>query len=243
MLYTSKGIVLHHFKYSEKSVIAKIYTEKFGLQSFIINGVRNKKSKNKASFLQPLSLVEVNAYKKENKGLQQIKSIKLAIPFQEIPFQIYKTSIAFLIAEILCKAIKEEENNEALFHFLFNSIQILDLQKESYINFHLIFLAQLSRHLGFFPQNVNQNTSPLCYFDLQEGVFTPTLPFHKLFIEKRLSVELMQVFKTNFDELSNIEFTNINRKLILNALLNYYSLHLSNFDNLKSKEVLEEILS
>jgi len=244
MLYTSKGIVLHHFKYSEKSVIAKIYTEKFGLQAFIINGVRNKKSKNKASLLQPLSLIEINAYKKESKGLQQIKSIKLAIPFQEIPFQIYKTSIAFLIAEILHKAIKEEEKNEALFQFLFNGIQILDLQKVGYINFHLIFLAQLSRHLGFFPQNVSQNASSSSYyFDLQEGVFTSTLPFHKLFIEKELSADLMKIFGANFDELSSIEFTNINRKLILNALLNYYSLHLSNFDNLKSKEVLEEILS
>lgn len=241
MLYTSKGIVLHHFKYSEKSVITKIYTQKFGLQSFIINGVRNKKSKNKASYLQPLSLVEINAYKKENKNLQQIKSIKLAIPFQEIPFQIYKTSIAFLIAEILYKTIKEEEKNEVLFEYLFNSIQILDLRKEDYINFHLIFLAQLSRHLGFFPQNVN--TSLNCYFDLQEGIFSPNLPPHKLFINKELSLKLQHVFGSNFDSLIDFNCSNIDRKLILNALLNYYSLHLSNFDNLKSKEVLEEILS
>jgi DNA repair protein RecO (recombination protein O) len=242
MLYTSKGIVLHHLKYSENSVIAKIYTEKFGLQSFIINGVRNKKSKNKSSFIQPLSLIEINAYKKESKGLQQIKSIKLDIPFQEIPFQIYKTTIAFLIAEVLYKAIKEEENNNDLFNFLFNSIQILDLQKENYINFHLVFLAQLTRHLGFFPQNVSQEKAS-CYFDFQEGVFVPILPFHKLFIDKELSQILMHLFGTNFDGLSTFSVTNINRKLILNALLNYYSLHLSNFDHLKSKEVLEEILS
>ena len=242
MLYTSKGIVLHHFKYSEKSVIAKIYTEKFGLQPFIINGVRNKKSKNKASYLQPLSLVEVNAYKKENKGLQQVKNIKLSVPFQEIPFEIYKTSIAFLIAEILHKAIKEEENNDALFHFLFNGIQILDLKKENYINFHLLFLAQLTRHLGFFPQNINIAHATY-YFDLQEGVFTHLLPPHKLFINAEISAYLIQIFNSNFDELQEIKCNNINRKLILNALLNYYSLHLSNFDNLKSKEVLEEILS
>ena len=86
MLYTSKGIVLHHFKYGEKSIIAKIYTEKFGLQSYIINGVRSKKTKNKASYLQALSLIEINAVKKENKGLQQIKDIKIDISFQEIPF-------------------------------------------------------------------------------------------------------------------------------------------------------------
>lgn len=244
MLYTSRGIVLHHFKYSEKSVIAKIYTEKFGLQSFIINGVRNKKSTNKASYLQPLSLVEINAYKKENKGLQQIKNIKLSVPFQEIPFHIYKTSIAFFVAEVLYKTIKEEERNDALFQFLFHSIQILDLQKEEYIDFHLVFLAQLTKPLGFFPQYINnENDIENLYFDLQEGIFTSLLPFHQHFIEKDLSVLLKQVFGTKFDAKKQFTFDTVNRRLILNALLNYYSLHVSNFDHLKSKEVLEEILS
>lgn len=240
MLYTSKGIVLHHFKYGEKSIIAKIYTEKFGLQSYIINGVRSKKSKNKASFLQALSLIEVNALKKENKGLQQIKNLKIDIPFQEIPFHIYKTSIAFFIAEILYKSIKEEEKNDSLFQFLYNSIQILDLQKEGYINFHLLFLCQLTKYLGFYPQNVNQNNSSI-YFDLQEGIFTTTMPHHQLFLENLLSADLLTVFGTNFDSMENLNVNN--RKIILNSLLNYYSLHLSNFDNLKSKKVLEEILN
>jgi DNA repair protein RecO (recombination protein O) len=93
MLFTTKGIVLHHFKYSEKSVIAKVYTEKFGLQSYILNGVRSTKSKNKAVYLQPLSLVEISANHKENKGLQQVKNIQLAEVYESIPFNIGKTSI------------------------------------------------------------------------------------------------------------------------------------------------------
>jgi DNA repair protein RecO (recombination protein O) len=242
MLYTSKGVVLHHFKYGEKSVIAKIYTEKFGLQSFIINNVRSKKKGNKSVFLQPLSLIEINGLKKVNKGLQQLKNIKLAIPFQEIPFHIYKTSIAFFLAEILYKAIKEEEKNDSLFQFLFSSIQILDLQKENYINFHLLFLAQLTKYLGFYPQNVNQTDSNV-YFDLQEGIFTPIKPYHQLFLEGSLSKDLIIIFGTNFEAINQLTLNNSSRKTILNALLNYYSLHLSNFDKLKSKEILEEILN
>ena len=77
MLHTTKGIVIHHFKYAEKSVIAKIYSQKHGLQSYIINGVRSKKSKNKAVYLQPLSLVEINGVHKEKSSLQQLKNIQL----------------------------------------------------------------------------------------------------------------------------------------------------------------------
>ena len=106
--------------YGEKSIIAKIYTEKFGLQSYIINGVRSKKSANKFAYLQPLSLVDVNAYHKENKGLQQLKDIKLDVPFRDIPFNVYKGSIAFFIAEVIYKTIREEEPNSDLFHFLYH---------------------------------------------------------------------------------------------------------------------------
>ena len=51
MIESTKGIALHYYKYSENSVIAKIFTEKFGLQSYIIKGIRNKNSKQKLSIL------------------------------------------------------------------------------------------------------------------------------------------------------------------------------------------------
>ena len=44
MIEKTKGIFLRSFKYSDSSVIAHIYTEKFGRQSFIIRGIHSKKS-------------------------------------------------------------------------------------------------------------------------------------------------------------------------------------------------------
>ena len=241
MLFTTKGIVLHHFKYSEKSVIAKVYTEKFGLQSYILNGVRSAKSKNKAVYLQPLSLIEINANYKEKKGLQQIKSIQLAIPYNSIPFNIGKTSIAFFLAEILYKSIKEEETNYTLFDFLYNALQVLDLKETNYADFHLIFMAQFCHFLGITPQN-KEIESKHIYFDLQEGVFLPHQPPHQAFIDSPTSNMLIEILNTNFDN-SNLSLSYSARKLVLTSLLDYYNLHLSNFDNLKSLAVLEEVLS
>jgi DNA repair protein RecO (recombination protein O) len=243
MLHTTKGIVLHHFKYSEKSVIAKVYTEKFGLQSYIVKGVRSKKSKNKLAYLQVLSIVEINAFHKENKTLHQLKSIKLEHTFQSIPFNIHKSSIAFFIADVLKKSIKEEEKNSSLFDFLLHAIQILDLQESNYANFHLVFLSQLSRYLGFYP-----NTSPTkdfknCYFDLQEGFFTKLSPPHQAVIEPPLSALFATILGTNFDAITELKITAEERKLLLNSIISYYELHLSNFGTLKSKEILEEILN
>jgi len=243
MLSTTKGIVLHHFKYGEKSVIAKVYTQKFGLQSYILNGVRNKKSKNKAVYLQPLSLVEINAAHKEKKGLQRVKNIELDFPFNSIPFNIGKSSLAFFLAEILYKSIKEEEPNEYLFEFLYNAIQVLDLTESSYANFHLLFLAKFSKHLGFYPQKpVNVDNSKL-YFDLQEGCFVHLQPYHNAFIEPPISILFYDVFGTNFDAMNALILTQKQRRVLLSTLLNYYSLHLSNFDNLKTLDILEEVLN
>ncbi|PCJ28589.1 MAG: DNA repair protein RecO [Flavobacteriales bacterium] len=243
MLHTTKGIVIHHFKYGEKSVIAKIYTQKYGLQSYILNGVRNQKSKNKAIYIQPLSLVEINAFYKEKNGLQQIKNIQLDIPFNSIPFNINKSSIAFFIAEILYKSIKEEESNSKLFDFLYNAIQILDLKESHFNNFHLLFMAHFSKYLGFYPQMPNTNNNVVFYFDLQEGSFMNLQPYHQAFIALPLSSLIYHVFGTSFDAMETLVIDTKQRRLLLNSLLDYYSLHLSNFDNLKTLDILEEVLS
>ncbi len=243
MLSSTKGIVIHHFKYSEKSVIAKVYTEQYGLKSYILTGVRNKKSKNKAAYLQPLSLVEIAAVHKENKGLQRVKTIDLETPFHSIPFDISKSSIAFFIAEILYKSIKEEEVNTSLFKFLHQSIQVLDLSDNGYSNFHLIFLANLSKYLGFYPHVSTPPGKNSFYFDLQEGCFLNLLPYHRAFVEAPISTLLYQTFGTNFDEMETLIIDNKQRKMLLSTLLNFYSLHLSNFDNLKTLDILEEVLN
>lgn len=241
MLFTTKGIVLHHFKYSEKSVIAKVYTEKFGLQSYILNGVRSAKSKNKAVYLQPLSLVEISANHKEKKGLQQVKSIQLSTVYESIPFNIGKTSIAFFLAEILYKTIKEEETNYTLFEFLYNALQVLDLKETNYANFHLIFIAQLCHFLGIPPQNKTIDAA-FIYFDLQEGVFINIKPPHQNFINSPIANLLIEILNSNLNE-KNLSLSYSDRKKVLTALLDYYNLHLSNFENLKSLAVLEEVLS
>jgi DNA repair protein RecO (recombination protein O) len=243
MLYTTKGIVIHHIKYAEKSVIAKIYTEKFGLQSYILTGVRNSKSKNKAVYLQPLSLVEINFFYKEKKGLQKVKDIRMDVPFESIPFHINKSSIAFFIAEVLYKSIKEEEANSKLFDFLHSAFQVLDLQKDNFANFHILFLAQLSKYLGFYPQTSNINTSANFYFALQDGCFFNSQPKNQPFISPPTSSNLLSVFGTNFDAMASLKIDAKQRKLLLNIFLDYYHLHLSNFDNLKSLDILEEVLN
>ena len=51
MKYKSRAITLTYIKQGESSIISKIFTEKHGLQSFIIKGVRSKRAKKKLGLI------------------------------------------------------------------------------------------------------------------------------------------------------------------------------------------------
>ena len=143
MYHTTRGIVLHCIKYSETSVIAKIYTEKLGLQSYMVKGVRAAKSKSKAAMLQPLTLLEMEVSHRENKGLQYIKEFRRAFIYQSIPFDTLKSTISFFLLEVISKTIREHEPNDELFEFLYESLCALDRAEKLNPDFHLVFLLRL----------------------------------------------------------------------------------------------------
>ena len=240
MLHKTRGIVLHQINYSETSVIAKIYTEQFGLQSYIVRGVRKAKSKIKRNLLQHLSLVDMVVYHREKSNIQNIKEIKANFQLQSIPFEITKSSIAIFINEILYKSIKEEEANSNLFEFIFSSVKLLDEAKDKYINFHLLFMIHFTKFLGFFPR---RNYSPVkTFFDMEEGIFCGNKPMHGNYIREPLSRKFFDLLKTELSDHSSVNLSQKERQEFLQKLIDYYRLHLPVFREIKSHHILREVL-
>ena len=225
MYSQTKGIVLSSVKYSETSIISKIYTAEMGLQSYIANGVR-KKNGGKA-YYQPLNIVELTAYCKKHGGLHRIKEIKIPTTYCSIPYNLLKSSVALFLSEVLIKCLKEEERNEDLFNFL--ECSLIDFDRNDFNEqFHIQFLIGLSYFLGFFP---NMEKSNLQYFDLINGCFSDNKNGHKHFIDN--SEDLLSALK-----LKPVK----NKRAILNYILMYYQIHVEGFGNIKSKNVLKKVL-
>ncbi|MDB5280977.1 MAG: repair protein RecO [Bacteroidota bacterium] len=239
MYHKTKGIVLHVIKYSETSVIAKIYTEKLGLVSYIVKGVRSAKSKPKAALLQPLTLLEMEVSHRENKQLQYIKEFTRAYNYQSIPFDVLKSTVALLLLEVISKSIREHEQNDEMFHFIYESLCALDQSEKLNPDFHLMFLVQFTRHLGFIPHGNFSDQNP--YFEMTEGVFI-SRESEKNVMSKSESRLLSELLNANlFDTGSALKTSRTERKKMLKNLLKYYQLHLENF-SLRSPDILEEIL-
>lgn len=241
MLHKTRGIVFHKIKYSETSIIAKIYTELFGLQSYLFKGIRSPKSKTKSNLLQHLSLIDMEVYHKQKSEIQYVKEIKSAYNFSSIPFNIKKSSIAIFINEILYRSIKEEEANKNLFDFIFNALQFLDLKEDKYADFHLLFIVQLTKYLGFFPQCNYSDINNV--FNLKEGVFEQNISHHTYYIQKPISQYLYNLLNISFEDLDSVKIPSKNRYELLEKIIEYYQLHIPAFKNIKSHHILKMVFN
>jgi DNA repair protein RecO len=117
MLSKTQGIVISYMRYRETSIVVNVYTSEMGICSYIENGVRSAKAKHKMALFQPLTLLDLEVYHKPGKGLHRISEAKCFFPYQAIPFDIAKSSLALFLSEVLSKVLKEEEAKkvEALF--------------------------------------------------------------------------------------------------------------------------------
>ena len=160
----TRGIVLHTVKYSESSVIIRIFTEHLGLVSYIVKGVRNARSSSKAALLRPLTLLEMDVTHRENKGLQNIKEYKRAYNYSSLPFDTFKSSIALFILEVISKSLKEHDAHEDMFQFVYDCFSHLDEIETMNNDFHLQFLVHYASYLGFAPHGEYSDDTP--YFDM-----------------------------------------------------------------------------
>ena len=240
MLHKTRGIVLKVTDYSESSVVAKIYTEKFGIQSYLINGVKRPKAKIKMNMLQALHLLDMVVYHKSTNSIQKVSDLRSFPVLTSIPYDISKSSIAMFLNEIIYKSIKEQVDDAILFEFIYSSIELLDHVTSSVANFHLVFLMKLTRFLGFYP---DLSFADSCsYFDLKAGSFSKHQPPHAFFIEEKFIEQFLEIVRIPLQEYESLQLNNVSRKYLLNSMIDYYGLHIDNFGSIKSRSVLETVL-
>ena len=234
MLVKTEGIILKTTKFKETSLIVKAYTQSHGVLSFIVNGVRTEKNSNKAVLFQALNFLDLIVYYKENKNLLRLKEYKFNTLYQELPFNIVKSSIALLMLEVIEHTLNEEEENEELYEFIKNSFLRLDLVQKGIANFHLYFLLEFMYYKGIQAQGKFSFETP--YFNIQEGCFT-----NDSYLNGNLDAKLSE----KLSKLLHKEEINLNktsRKQLLEKIFLYYRIHIDGFRKIKSLDILETVL-
>lgn len=236
MIRKTRGIVLHTTRYGESSLVVHCYTEQSGRQTFMVKGVRKSRKQNRSNLFQPLYILDFEVYHKDSREIQLVKEVSRAVPLNSLPFDITKSTQAIFIAEVLYRVVREEEPNPMLAIFLINTIQYLDTMEEASPDFHIIFMFQLSRHLGFYPQN-NFGQGRF-FFNLVSGQFKTHFGDQEIHLDREASDLWSRYMHADLQSVKEEEFNSTQRKLTLDNLARFYKLHVAGMREIRSLEVL-----
>ncbi len=239
MIVSTHAIVISKLRYRDHDLIVKCYTQQYGVLSFLLRGVlKSKKGLAKTAYFQLLTQLQLVIVYNPNRSLHSIKEAKLNHLYSSLHSNVLKSAIVMFLAEVLSSILKEEEENSTLFSYIETTLLWLDTHTEC-SNFHLLFLLNLTKYLGFYPENT---TADVPFFNLQDGKFQ-SKPMGLYTISGDNFNLLKQLLDTKFDELSQLKINSKQRQAFLNMMLQYYELHLGDFKKPKSLHILNQVFS
>jgi DNA repair protein RecO (recombination protein O) len=245
VVHKTKGIVLRSVKYGETSLVVTLFTELFGVQSYMVNGVRqvSKKGSAKANHFQPASILDLVVYKNDFKNLQRIKEFKWGRLYQHIFSDVWKNAVALFMIELLNKSVKEPESNPDLFYFTEDALLHLDGASPAVAaNMPLFFALHLAVFFGF--RIHDEYSEHNHYLDLREGTFVSQQPDHPQFLEGKEAEVVSYILKImQPEDLADLHLNQDFRRRLLHWIEVYYAMHLPEFGTLKTLPVLREIAS
>ena len=236
--YKARGIVLGTLKYGEKGVIVHLLTDVCGRQSYMIQGVRPTAKGSKMALLQPMFTLEFEGLTSSKMSMHRMKDMVPGMVLHSTPFDVRKSTMALFMAEVLYRLVKESEESSSLFEFVWASIAALDALEEGIANFHLWFLANLSRPLGFSPDN---EYSDGAWLDIRDGHFTPNALIPSFALSPENARILHDMLECDVRYLGEIGLNRTERTEFLDAMLKYYAYHLESIRAVESIRILREV--
>ena len=242
MLETTRGIVLHYNRFGDDSAIVDIFTLSRGSVSFLVRDRRQqRKGGLHATLLRPLNIVELVFDYRPSLSLQRLQELHIAHCYTSLPYDPIKETVALFLSEFLHNVLRNEVQNESLYHYILSSLQWFDAATEGLANFHIAFLVRMTYYLGFWPNIDKRN--PLPFFDLKDSIATDTEPSHDYFLKGEEASLMPKLMRINVRNMHRFLLNRQQRNRILDVLTLYYRLHVPEFRDLRSLAVLREVMN
>lgn len=239
MLVATKAIVISKIRFKDNDLIVKCYTEASGIKSYLIkNALKRKSGKFKAAYFQLLTLLEIQADHKASRSLQYLREVKLVHNYRTVHSNVKKGAIAMFLAEILDIVIREEEEHPALYQFMETAFIWFD-EQETNTSFHLVFLIELTKYLGFYPDLSQIDAS---VFNLEEGKFE-SQPTSNYCVSGTILTHFKSLLGIKFDVHNSFKMSSVEKRELLDIMLLYFKLHLHGFKTPKSVSVLNQVFA
>lgn len=239
MIERLQGIVLRTVKYKDNDMIVDMFTDMRGRCAFSVRVSRSSKSVSSMSLWRPLSLVEFDTDIRPGRSVCSIKNPRALSDYNDIYYSLEKSCQVFFVAELLCHTLRNEPRNRALFDFIVLSTRWLEVAERGFANFHIVFMAQLMRFVGIFPNT--DNYTPSSFFDMQEGCFTSFPPSHTHVVRPPETEAIPVIARLKYANMRCVKWNRMQRGRCVRLFNDYLRLHVPSFPELKSTDVLAEL--
>lgn len=237
----TRAVVLRTVKYGDNAIIADLLTEAQGRVSFLVRIPKTARGRVRRQHFLPLTLLSIDYDFRLRSSLQRLREVRIDQPYLHIPINPSKQTILLFLAEFLTYATRDEQQNVPLFLFIRSSLLWLDETEARFANFHLVFMARMSRFLGFWPNLEDYHEG--CYFDLRGATFTPLRPLHPDFLPPEDAAHVGLLMRISYPTMHVFLPTREERNRIAGIMLAYYRLHVPNMPDLRSLPVLRELFA
>ena len=238
MIAKSTGLILRQIKYGESSIILEILTAEWGMQSYIVSGVRKKKSRNPAAIYQIMNWIDFVAYFKENQGIKRIKEAKMNFTYGLVPYDPVRRCLGIFLLEVIQKTLKQQNSTPELYHFVYQTFHDLDNQSIYPSNAHVWFLLHLTRHIGIEPHGKYSTSSP--YFHKLNGVFS--LQADGRSCTEQVSQFIWKILSSNEPLGADISLHGELRSQIVEEINEFYRYQIEKFPDFRTVNILKHII-
>jgi len=239
MVTSTSAIVLSKIRYKDNDIIVKLFTKEYGAISFIVKGGQNsKKNKIKYVYFQELTILEIQFNYNSKRDLQYIKDIEIKHNYTSSHTDLVKVSVIMFLSEVLSNVITHQKRDIQLYNYIEESLIWYDINKSN-TYFHMIFLIELTRYLGFYPDMLSNNFK---YFNLEGGSYEKSKTSEYSITGDSLNL-FNQILGIKFDSNPLPALNSKDKMEIINIILTYYKLHINNFKPIKSLEIVKNIFS
>ena len=239
MIVQTEALVLRVIKHADNRMIVEMFTRSQGRVAFAVPRSTSPKARLKRQYFIPLTLLSVVYNPRPGASLQRLQEAAPLHPYISIPTHPDKLGISLFVSEFLTHALKGEEGNEMLFDYIADSLMWLDHCTGKFANFHIIFMMKLTQFLGFSPNLADY--TPHCYFDLRGACFCSYDPAHPQYLKPEEAVVILTLIRLNYATMHLFRMSRLQRQRLIEVIEQFYRLHLPNFPELRSPDVLGEL--
>jgi|694.fasta_scaffold25398_3 DNA repair protein RecO (recombination protein O) len=242
MYEKSVGIVLQLTPFSDSQKVVRVFTRDFGTRSFMVSlHGKSRGARAAAALFRPMQELNFVFKNVSPDQLGRVKEVSPAQLFSNLHQHHAKRLIALFLAEVLYRVLKNHQEDQALYDYVLSGLHSLEKTEEKIADFHLFFMAGLASALGFHPENNFDSNNR--FFNPQEGMFVhQTYAASGTIRDEVLSEKINLIFNPIDSSEDVLQITREQRAAILNILIDYFRYHVPEFTEIKSIEVLKEIV-